>query len=244
MRLLKRILIVVGIIVASLLILLWILDKPLPEVSNDDPEPLMNKMANAIQLEKWKATKYVSWNFAGRHHYVWDKDRNYAKISWDEYEVIMRLEDQSGMAYKNEKELVGTHKSKTIDKAWSYWCNDSFWLNAPAKAFDKGTKRQIVKTDNGDALLITYPSGGVTPGDAYLWFLDEKGLPIEYKMWVSIIPVGGVSATWNDWEESSTGAMLSKKRSLLGMDLSMEPLKTGMSLEDLGIDHDPFEVLP
>jgi hypothetical protein len=87
--------------------------------------------------------------------------------------------------------------------------NDSFWLVAPYKVFDQGTTRQLVALEGGrDALLVTYSSGGTTPGDSYLWILGDDGLPASYKMWVKIIPIGGLEATWANWQRMESGIML------------------------------------
>jgi hypothetical protein len=31
--------------------------------------------------------------------------------------------------------------------------------------------------DNQEALMITYASGGSTPGDSYVWFVDQNYMP-------------------------------------------------------------------
>ncbi len=61
------------------------------------------------------------------------------------------------------------------------------------KSLTKVYERRLVKTKtNKDALLVTYTSGGTTPGDSYLWHLDASGKPESYQMWVSILPIGGL----------------------------------------------------
>jgi hypothetical protein len=112
-------------------------------------------------------------------------------------------------------------------QARDFFNNDSFWLIAPYKIFDPGTERRIVSYKNREALLVTYTSGGTTPGDSYLWILNENYLPTSYKMWTSIIPVGGVAATWSDWEKTASGILLPKKHilSLFGMEISMGKVK-------------------
>ena len=80
-----------------------------------------------------------------------------------------------------------------------------------------------LKHKNKDALLITYTSGGSTPGDSYLWILDDNYLPTSFKMWTSIIPIGGVSATWSDLKSTKSGIKLPTKHklSIFGMEIDM-----------------------
>ena len=113
-----------------------------------------------------------------------------------------------------------------IDKALKNFNNDSFWLVAPYKVFDQGTQRAIVELKNGtNGLLVTYNSGGTTPGDSYLWILNENGFPSAYKMWVSIIPIGGLEASWDDWLVTQSGAFLPKSHKLGPLTLSMGDVK-------------------
>ena len=100
--------------------------------------------------------------------------------------------------------------------------NDSFWLVAPYKIFDEGTERSLVSLEDGSqALLVTYTSGGSTPGDSYLWLLNENEIPYAYKMWVKIIPVGGVEASWDHWTKMESGAYLPKSHKMGPITLSM-----------------------
>ena len=97
-----------------------------------------------------------------------------------------------------------------IDKAISYFNNDSFWLVAPYKVFDSGTERRLVdlKNSSNKGLLITYTKGGTTPGDSYLWILDENGMPNSFKMWTSILPIKGLESSWSNWTTTESGAKL------------------------------------
>ena len=80
---------------------------------------------------------------------------------------------------------------------------------APYKLFDPGVERRLVTLENGDdALLVTYTTGGSTPGDSYLWILDDNGKPKSFKMWTSILPLKGVEASWNDWITTKSGGQL------------------------------------
>jgi len=220
-----------------------IADKPLPEgKAGPDAEALAEKMVTAINIEAWKEIPVIEWSFRDAHHFVWDKKKHVAQVKWDDYEAVIDLNTVSGNASKGGEPLDGEAKEEAIQTAWSHFCNDSFWLNAPAKAFDPGTTRKIVKDENGNnQLLIQYASGGVTPGDAYLWKLDENYLPVSYRMWVSIIPIGGLEATWGDWKEFD-GAMLATLHKLGPVEIPVGNTTTGRSVEDFGLGSEVFDL--
>jgi hypothetical protein len=149
----------------------------------------------------------------------------------------------NGRVEKEGRDLEGEELEEAIQTAWSNWCNDSFWLNAPVKATDPGTIRKVVETESGDRhLLVQYGSGGVTPGDAYLWILDEKYLPEAFKMWVSIIPVGGVEATWSGWK-SFDGAMIATEHKMGPLEIPISDVRTGDSPADFELPDDYFTSL-
>ncbi len=209
--------------------------------SGPEAEALALKMLKAIDKPGWDSTQIVQWTFKGVHTYLWDKKRHLTKVTWDDYEVLLDINKIKGKVWKAQEELKGDKAQAIVQKAWEYWCNDSFWLNAPAKCMDPGTSRSIVKTEDGqDALMVTYASGGVTPGDAYLWELDEEGKPKSYKMWVKIIPVGGMEFTWEDWAVLPTGARIAQMHKGPKINLDIGDLKGAATLEDFGLNADPF----
>jgi len=122
-----------------------------------------------------------------------------------------------------------------------------FWLSAPYKLHDPGVNLSLAKDADGkEGLLVQYDSGGVTPGDSYLWYLDETGLPTGYKMWVNIIPVGGVYASWSDWKSVEGGTRLSTEHELsmgfINLPIAIQNLKAGDSWSDLGYDSNPIKL--
>jgi len=208
-----------------------------------EAEALAQKMLTRLNKPAWDSLNYISWTFTGRHHYAWDKVANHAIIKWDDKKVLMNLDEVTGRAYAGEQELIEDEAQELISTAWNYWCNDSFWLAAPYKATDPGTARSIITMDDGsEALLVTYDGGGVTPGDSYLWLLDNTGLPEAYKMWVQIIPLGGTKVEWNDWKTLPGGAMVAQNHPILFTNIAITNLKAGQSISDLGLDDDAFSI--
>lgn len=240
----KKLLIILGSSVLVLVIAYLILDEELPKGEKGArAEQLTDKMFNGLNKPAWDSIPFISWSFRGSHHYVWDRNNDLVKIAWDDYEVFMKLNDVTGKAFKQGSELDGEEANKAIEEAWSFWCNDSFWLIAPFKARDPGTTRKYLKLEDGlDGLLVQYESGGVTPGDAYLWAITGDGIPQYYKMWVSIIPIGGVKATWSEWKEFE-GVMISTEHQMGPMEIPVTEIKAGTTLPEIGQKHNLFSSL-
>jgi len=216
-------------------------DRP-QEVPGTNPDAMAQAMLTALNKPAWDSLAYLKWEFMGGHKYLWDKQANKAVVEWGDNQVLLRLDDVDGNAYCNGEAQTGEDKEELIQTAWSYWCNDSFWMFAPFKVYDSGTQRTVAKTDKGlEGLLISYESGGVTPGDAYLWLLDGKNIPTGYKMWTSIIPVKGMYMSWENWKTLKGGAKvaISHKSKLLSFD--MKGVEEGDSPESLGYKANIFE---
>ena len=206
-----------------------------------EADAMAQKMLAAIDKPAWDTTAVIQWTFKGMHDFLWDKNRNFVEVKWEDMRVLLHTKSITGQAFKNGTALTGDDANAAIQNAWSFFCNDSFWLNAPAKAFDPGTSRSIVQLADGrEGLMVAYSSGGVTPGDSYVWLLDETGLPTSYKMWVKIIPVGGMEFTWQDWETLPTGAKIAKQHINPYLEIPIENLKAAASLEEFGLTNDPF----
>ena len=235
----KKIALVLIIVIGGFAIFLWIIDKPKPTgQEGPEAEALAMKMVTAMNKDAWDTTYIIQWTFKGIHTFQWDKKRNYVKVTWDDKEVLLDINSKKGKVFidgqESEDELL-------VWKAWEYFANDSFWLAAHYKIFDPGTSRAIVDTDEGTALLVHYSSGGVTPGDSYLWYLDEDGQPYKWQMWVQMIPVGGLSFTWQDWKRMPSGIMIPQNHRGV-IEIPITNLSTANTLADLNGGVDPFEI--
>lgn len=243
MRILKWLLGIIAVLFLALFIFIKVSSETMPTgTTGAEADALANKVLAAIDKPAWDTTGVVQWTFKGAHHFLWDKKRNLVKVNWDDNEVLVVLDETTGKAWKNGVEVTGDEGDKLVKAAWSHFCNDSFWLNAPAKVFDPGTERSIIDLPNGKkGLMITYKSGGVTPGDSYLWMLDDNGLPTSYKMWVSIIPVGGMEFTWEDYKTLSTGAKIATNHASKVLGIDITNLKAATDLASFGLSNDPFQ---
>lgn len=200
-------------------------NEPIPK-GNSGPaaDALAEKMLKAINYETYKNTRYLEWSFAkGAHQYKWDKAKGVVEVKWDDYVANINLSQSYEGSVTNNKSDVSPKEIKDAsEKAIEYFNNDSFWLVAPFKVFDKGTKRSIVSLEDGsEALLVEYTSGGTTPGDSYLWKLLPNGFPESYQMWVKIIPIGGLEASWDDWKIMENGLALPATHKLGPITLDM-----------------------
>lgn len=193
-----------------------------------EADVLAQQMLETLDFKAYKNTKHIEWTFKKRHHYQWNKTNNTCKVYWKEYSVALDLNNSKNhKAYVHSFDVHGELADELIEKAIKFFNNDSFWLVAPYKVFDQGTERRLVKLPNNkNGLLITYTTGGSTPGDSYLWLFDDAGKPKSFKMWTSILPIEGLEASWSDWITTTTGAQLPTFHKFLFFGLEIDDIKT------------------
>ncbi len=239
-KLLKIIGSIILILIVSLVAFVYFTSKPLPVGQQGiKAEELTDKIQAAINQKAWDTTAAVAFTFRENHHYLWDKKRNLVQVKWDNKKALYHTQTLEGIAFENDKKLSDSQKTTAILKANDYFNNDSFWLIAPFKLRDAGTTRSIVMQDNKEALMITYSSGGSTPGDSYVWLVDQNYLPKSWRMWVSIIPVGGVETSWEGWKTFENNLKIATLHKGL-LDLKLENVQIGESIEEINNGIDPF----
>lgn len=193
---LKKILRFLLYIALSIILILvvgyFVMDEPVPEgTSGNEAEQLADEVLFTVNKRGYDSLKYIGFTFAGVHHYQWNKEDNTVQVKWNDQDVFLNLNNE--MQSYNLLEL----------KAYEYFINDSFWLVAPFKIRDPGVVRSVVDLEEERGLLLTYTSGGVTPGDSYLWIIDSRGFPSAWKLWTSNIPLGGIELSWGGWKKLS-----------------------------------------
>jgi hypothetical protein len=233
---------ILGIVAVAVLV--YSMNEPRPVgTPGAEADALARAMEVAVNKDAWERTGAVRWSFFEQHHYVWDRHRGLVEIEWGESRALFHTADRTGRVWSKGEEQSPEDAEEALRTAYAYWINDSFWLNPVVKLFDPGVERSLVQLeDGGDALLVSYTSGGVTPGDAYLWIPGEGGLPAAWRMWVQIIPIGGIEVTWEGWKELSTGAKVSTEHEGWGRLMTfITGVEGAEDLETLGVDPALFD---
>lgn len=240
---------ILGIVVLVLIAIVVVTGLVMHESRPDEGETgeaadaMARRMLEAVNGDAWEATRVVRWTFRGSHRHVWDRDAGFAWVSWDDVDARIRLSDRSGVVRIDGREAVAGEAIPLREKAYAFWVNDSFWLNPVPKVFDEGVTRSIVELADGRrGLMAAYGGGGLTPGDAYVWVLGPNDRPVAWKMWVSIIPIGGLEASWDGWEQLAGGAWVSTHHDIGFLSLELSDVEGASSVAEL-LDEDPFEEL-
>lgn len=216
----------------------------LPATRSGDADALARRMLAAVDADAWARTGAVRWTFFNGDRHLWDRARNLERVQRGDAVTWIDLSTRRGVARSGARWLSGAELDRALSSAWSRWCNDSFWLNPVPKVFDEGVTRALAVSDEGgDALMVSYRSGGVTPGDRYVWTLDASGRPRAWRMWVSALPVPGLEASWAGWRRLSTGAWVSTEHRLAVLTLRLRDVEGAATLSALSPGEDPFAPL-
>lgn len=227
------------VLIAAVAFFRW-KSEPKPQLVEGDGDQMAFEMMKSVNVGAFESIDFLHWKFRGKNLYTWDKNKNLVVISWGNKTVHLNLDKLEGYAFIDGKRAGDLRTKMLVKKAWTYWCNDSYWLMAPFKVFDPGTTRSVAQLPDGTkGLWVEYASGGVTPGDGYFWKLDENNRPKAFKMWVSVLPIKGIEAGWSKWISTESGAMFSTEHELPFMVSTMEDIKEGHSWSDFGFNAVP-----
>lgn len=249
----KWLLVAVLVLVAGVVVWGVVANEPRPDggESGEAADALARRVQAAVGHEGFEELGAIAFDFAGMNRHLWDRERGYAYVSWGdlpspggpsdggETEVWLRLGDKSGVVKVDGSEVRGEDADELRETAWGRHINDTFWLYPFDSFFDEGVTRKAI----GDALWVEYSSGGATPGDGYLWHLDSDGRPTHWQMWVSVIPVGGVEASWARWETVGEGVAIATEHEMGPLGFEVTHLRVADSAAELADGDDPFAPL-
>jgi uncharacterized membrane protein len=248
-RLLIAATVIAVFLVGALGLAVVVLSKPRPRgETGPQADALARSIEKAVDKDAWERTGAVAWTFAGRNHHLWDRARSFDRVRFGDAYVLCDLSKRTGIAFRNRVRVGGAAEQTLVARAYAAWINDSFWLNPLVKLFDDGVTRSVVRTDeDGQALLISYSSGGLTPGDAYLWLLPATGeaRPRGWRMWVSVLPIKGLGSSWDGWTQLATGAWVATRHQLgkTPIRLALTGVAGAATLRELVQGADPFAPL-
>jgi hypothetical protein len=218
----KKLLIIIGfglLTVILFLIAFYFIknEKPPTASPSVEADQMALNMLESLNKTAWDATKIISWTFRSDHNYKWNRQTNTVTTTLGAYEIEFNTQTKDGTAKIGDLFVAGEAADKLLMQAWDNFNNDSFWLAGPYKVFDGGTVRSIVKIKDGrTGLKVTHTKGGTTPGDTYVWLMDENHRPTSVKMWVSVLPIGGMEFTWENYQVLNSGAMIARNHKLYG----------------------------
>lgn len=225
----------------------FIVDKPLPEGrGGTEAERLTEKMLAAVNIQAWDTLHYLSWVSPRKGcRYIWDRENEWVYSKEPGTEAFLDTRSGKGLVRdETNRDMVGDRLNKAVSEGLHNFWNDSFWLLAFTKVKDPGTSRKVVDMDDGSkGLLVTYSTGGSTPGDSYLWELAPDGLPTAWRIWTSTLPIGGLRFTWENWKTLPGGARVAVDHKLLSFSVRHELLASGQTLADVGGPDDLFAPL-
>ena len=208
-----------------------------------DADALARKVEAWVGKDAWDKTGGVRFDFRGARSFLWDKKRDFVDVKKGDVEVLLDLWDHGGFVQRAGADVTGPERDKLLADAWGWFCNDTFWLNPLVKLFDAGTARELVTLDGARGLKVTYGAGGVTPGDTYVWLVDDDGRPRAVRMWVSVLPAKGLEFSWEGWVTLATGAKVASKHVAAGLDVPLHDPAGALTVAELADGHEVFQRL-
>ena len=176
-------------------------------------EKLAQKMIKAADYDKWQATSAVTFVFRGDDRVFWDKKRKLIEVQFKTKTVQFSELSGKSICLEGDRRLL-EECGELTQSAVKRFYNHSFWLNPVFHIQSPGAERALVENEK---LLVSFKSGGSTPGDSYLFTVDEEGKIADMRMWVSILTIKGMRAVFSDYRTTETGVRIAHHHKLSGI---------------------------
>jgi hypothetical protein len=194
-------------------------------------EELADRVMAAAGADQWRHVSRIQFDFvvvrngmeALRAAHDWDVRRNTNVVSWNGKSVSL--------------DLSSTPTDADSKAAFARWINDTYWLLAPLKLRDGGTRLELLEpisygADSVARLRVSFDGVGLTPGDVYTWYIDRyTHRPIAWDYQPN--PARNVRFSWDDYV--TTGGLNLSTRHFAGA--------TEIRIENLKITTDHPEML-
>lgn len=140
--------------------------------------------------EAWAALPHLRFDFAFERdgdrrtirRHLWSRHDGRYRVEWSaspdsHYVVLFDTDTRAGNAYLNGAAVADAEQANLLERAYSNFINDTYWLLLPVKLLDPGVNRTYLP-DSSDAttevLQLTFGDVGLTPGDRYYIYLDKN----------------------------------------------------------------------
>lgn len=203
-----------GIVAISLFLLVRLKSEPLPAGTlGVEAEVLTDRIEAAVGLAAFRKTGAVAFTFRGENRHFCDLTRRYSEVRWqdsgDEWTVQFDHRSAHHLVLRNENPVTdAARRAAVFQEALKRHTNDFFWFNPFSALRAPGTQRRLV---GARALLVTFGTGGLTPGDSYLIVTDHAFRPVFVRMWVAVLPIRGMRFSFEGWKKMTTGFEVSLK---------------------------------
>ncbi len=135
----------------------------------------------------WEATRFLRFNFFGFRLHYWDRYTGRHRVEGKtrdgvSYLVLHNIHSHAGQVFLNGELQSGEPAKEWLDRAYSMWINDTYWLIMPYKLRDPGVTlrydgEEQIDGVTYDKLHLAFAGVGLTPGDQYWAYLNrETGL--------------------------------------------------------------------
>jgi hypothetical protein len=225
----------------------WLASSPPPEGEEGAlAEALAARVEAALDIPAWRKIPAVGFTRGERRH-LWDRSRGLDRLTYGEgaeaVEVLLDLGTRRGVALRGGRRVGGEEAAELLEDAYKRWVGDSFWLNPLAKLREPGVSRRA-SPEVPDSLVVHFSSGGLTPGDTYRFHLGPDGKPDFFELWVSVIPLKGLKASFEGWRRLPGGAWVAEHHDFLpGFPVDITGVAEGESAAALNGGRDPFAPL-
>lgn len=163
-------------------------DSTVPESAEPSPsDPALQIAAQVMEAlggqQAWDRTRHIRFTFFGRRTHHWDKHSGDHRLEATEdgkhYVVLHNLKTRVGHAFMDGRELTGQQAEEWLDRAYSSWVNDTYWLLMPYKLRDPGVLLSYEGTETIDdtayeVLHLQFEQVGLTPGDEYWAYIHPE----------------------------------------------------------------------
>lgn len=137
----------------------------------------------------WDNTRYLSWNFFGRRDHLWDKQTGNVRIEVPSngMTILMNINTKEGSVYRNNQVMTDS-ADHFLERGYSWWVNDSYWLVMPYKLKDTGVTLKYIREDTtlsgtlSDVIQLTFEDTGLTPQNIYeIWIDADSKLVTQWR---------------------------------------------------------------